>query len=214
MWGKILTGVAIGVGAVAAAPFTGGGSLLGGATLAASLTGAGTVAAATGAGLVGAAAGGVLAEEEENKRKRAVDKARAEAKAEADMKIKELEKILKSSLNKLKSHDEHFRAIIALEAVGVSCAACDGDFSDNEKEEIGEFVKGMLAQKIPDDVKEKIQTIYENPPSIEEAFQLAKESGIKLNIFEDLVQFVMEIDGVKPEEEAFTHAWNQLKDVA
>jgi len=30
MWGKVLTGVAVGVGAVAAAPFTGGGSLVGG----------------------------------------------------------------------------------------------------------------------------------------------------------------------------------------
>ncbi len=43
MWGKILAGAAVGVGAVAAAPFTGGGSLLGGASLIASLTGAGTI---------------------------------------------------------------------------------------------------------------------------------------------------------------------------
>ena len=49
MWGKVLAGVAIGVGAVAAAPFTGGGSLLGAATLGASLSGAGTIAAASGA---------------------------------------------------------------------------------------------------------------------------------------------------------------------
>lgn len=49
MWGKVLAGVAVGVGAVAAAPFTGGGSLLGGASLIASLSGAGTIAAAVGA---------------------------------------------------------------------------------------------------------------------------------------------------------------------
>ncbi len=51
MWGKILAGAAVGVGAVAAAPFTGGGSLLGAATLASSLAGAGTVAAAAGVGV-------------------------------------------------------------------------------------------------------------------------------------------------------------------
>ena len=54
---KILAGAAIGVGAVAAAPFTGGGSVLGAATLVASLSGAGTAAAAVGAGVVGGAVG-------------------------------------------------------------------------------------------------------------------------------------------------------------
>ena len=41
---KVLGGVAIGVGAIAAAPFTGGGSILGAATLVGSLTGAGALA--------------------------------------------------------------------------------------------------------------------------------------------------------------------------
>lgn len=41
---KMLGGVAIGVGAVAAAPFTGGGSVLGAATLLGSMAGAGTIA--------------------------------------------------------------------------------------------------------------------------------------------------------------------------
>ena len=45
-WGKILGLAALGVGAIAAAPFTGGGSILGAATLAGSLAGAGTIAAA------------------------------------------------------------------------------------------------------------------------------------------------------------------------
>ncbi len=201
-WGKILAGVAIGVGAVAAAPFTGGGSLLGGATLAASLTGAGTIAAATGAGLAGAVVGGAMGQMDEDE------------KAESLLVIGKLEEKLIEVLTNLRSHDAHFKAIIALEAVGVSCAACDGDFSGNEKEEIGEFVKGMLTQTIPDDVKEKIKTVYDNPPTVEEAFILAKESGIELEVYEEIVQFVMQIDGVKPEEEAFTHAWNQLKNVA
>lgn len=53
--GKILGGVVIGVGAVAAAPFTGGGSLLAGAAA----LGLGTTAAVVGA-VVAGAAGGVL----------------------------------------------------------------------------------------------------------------------------------------------------------
>lgn len=54
--GKILGGVAIGVGAVAAAPFTGGGSLLAGAAA----LGLGTTAAIVGAAAAGAAGGGIV----------------------------------------------------------------------------------------------------------------------------------------------------------
>lgn len=215
MWGKVLAGAAVGVGAVAAAPFTGGGSLLGGASIIASLTGAGTVAAAVGAGTVGGVVGAAMADSEENEKKQWKEvgrvEGRVEGRAENSIQIDKLENKLLQALEKLKAHDEHFKAIIAMEAVGVACAACDGDFSDNEKEEIGEFVKGMMAQSIPSDVKEKIQSIYDNPPSIKEAFLLAKSSGMPLDIYEELIRFVMEIDGIKAEEEIFVQAWNQLK---
>lgn len=213
MWGKILAGAAVGVGAVAAAPFTGGGSLLGGASVIASLTGAGTVAAAIGAGTVGGVVGAAMADSEENEKKQIKEEGRAEGRAENAIQIDKLAKKLSQALENLKSHDEHFKAIIAMEAVGVSCAACDGDFSDNEREEIGAFVKGMMAQSIPEKVKEKIQYIYSNPPTVKEAFLLAKDSGMSLDVYEDLIRFVMEIDGVKPEEEVFVQAWNQLKAV-
>lgn len=61
----IILGAALGVGAIAAAPFTGGGSVLGAATLAASLSGFGTGLAAATAGLVGAAVADGMADEEE-----------------------------------------------------------------------------------------------------------------------------------------------------
>ncbi|NSY32668.1 hypothetical protein DS891_03505 [Pseudoalteromonas sp. JC28] len=211
MWGKILAGAAVGVGAVAAAPFTGGGSLLGGASLIASLTGAGTIAAAVGAGVAGGVVGAAVADSDDKEKEQIKDQGRAEGKAENALEIEKLVNKLSQALEKLKSHDEHFKAIIAMEAVGVSCAACDDDFSDNEREEIGEFVKGMMAQNIPQAVKEKIQNIYDNPPSVEEAFLLAKSSGMSLDVYEELIRFVMEIDGIKPEEEAFVQAWNQLK---
>lgn len=173
MWGKILAGVAVGVGA---------------------------------------AAGAAIAENEEDEKKAIRDEGKSEGKAENFLQIEMLEKQLSGALGKLKSHDEHFKAIIAMEAVGVSCAACDGEFSDQEREEIGEFVKGMIAQNVPADVKEKLQSIYDNPPTIAESFELAKESGVPLETYEDLIRFVMEIDGIiHPEEEAFVQAWNQLK---
>lgn len=64
-FGKILGLAALGIGAIAAAPFTGGGSILGAATIAGSLAGAGTIAAAAGAGAVGAGVGYALSRKEE-----------------------------------------------------------------------------------------------------------------------------------------------------
>jgi hypothetical protein len=211
MWGKILAGVAVGIGAVAAAPFTGGGSLLGGASLIASLSGAGTIAAAVGAGAVGGVVGAAVADSDEKEKSEIKKQGIAEGRAENSLKITQLANKLSQALEKLKSHDEHFKAIIAMEAVGVSCAACDGNFSEDEKVEIGEFVKGMISQSIPKDVKEKIQSIYDNPPTVREAFLLAKNTGMPLEIYDDLIKFVMEIDGIQPEEVVFVQAWNQLK---
>lgn len=211
MWGKILAGVVVGVGAVAAAPFTGGGSLLAGATAMSSLAGAGTIAAAAGAAAVGATAGAVMADTEEDKKKAIRNEGKAEGMAVVRQEIEALETKLSRALEQLKSNDGLFNAIIALEAVGVACAACDDDFSDAEKEEIGEFVQGMLAQNIPENVKIKIQDVYDNPPTVKEAFELAENSGLEMSMFEDLIQFVMEIDGIKPEEKVFVRAWSQLK---
>lgn len=210
MWGKVLAGVAIGVGAVAAAPFTGGGSLLGAATLGASLSGAGTIAAASGAGLAGAAAGKALSTKEERER-RSEREHHEKSKAGYDVRLAALEKSLIEFGQAMKENDSYFRGIIALEAVAVACAVCDGDFSETERLEIAEFVRGMQAQNIPDAVKVKIEEIYNNPPTIREAFQLAKASGVPIDLYDEVIQFVMQVDGVKEEEKAFAQAWNQLK---
>ena len=71
-WTKVIGGAVIGVGAIAAAPFTGGGSLLGAASLASSLAGAGALAA--GAGAAGATAGAVMGRREKGKKKERRDK--------------------------------------------------------------------------------------------------------------------------------------------
>lgn len=62
MHGELLLVLLLAYVHVAAVPFTGGGSLLGGATLAGALTGAAT--SATVAGIVGGIAGGVISKKE------------------------------------------------------------------------------------------------------------------------------------------------------
>ena len=89
-FGKILGLAVLGVGAIAAAPFTGGGSILGAATIAGSLAGAGTIAAAAGAGAVGAGVGYALSrkeEEEEEAKNEKIAELRAEVAATITTKL-------------------------------------------------------------------------------------------------------------------------------
>ncbi len=88
---RILLGAVIGVGAVAAAPFTGGGSVLGAASLAGSLAGVGTCLSAVAAGTVGAAMADAIGESEDAG---ALLKSYNEGFKDAKKKFKALEEVL------------------------------------------------------------------------------------------------------------------------
>lgn len=94
--GKILGFAALGVGAIAAAPFTGGGSILGAVTLASSLAGAGVLA--TGAGVVGAGVGMAFSKKEQD------EKAKQEQKlAEYKLKSEKFEREFKNAIKNFKA---------------------------------------------------------------------------------------------------------------
>ncbi|KDN96191.1 hypothetical protein EI16_07850 [Hydrogenovibrio marinus] len=206
--GKAAVGGVVGVAAVAAAPFTGGGSLLGGASLLASLTGAGVVAGA--AGVAGATAASKLGERVE---KGAKDRARTEgylkAKAEADIVEKQLKEKLASVLQET---DDCFRAIVAMCAVGISVAACDGEIAPSERENIEQFISGKAAEKLPTLVKSRIEEMYLNPPNVKEAFELAKQAGVDMEFFDEIILVIIMADDIEHEKEiAYAVAWEQLK---
>lgn len=212
---KILAGVAVGVGAVAAAPFTGGGSVLGAVSLAASLSGAGTIAAAVGAGAVGAAAGAYVGGDDDDKeaaRKDGYDAGQRDAKAETKTELDRLHAILETAFQSLRDTQQHFNAIIAMEAVAMSCANCDGFIDQREREEIELFISGVAGSTLPDYVKARIQEIYDTPPSIKEAFSLAKASELDMEIFDEIMALIIYADGVYHEDEkVFVQAWNTLR---
>ena len=208
---KVLGGAAIGVGAVAAAPFTGGGSLLGGATLLGSLAGAGTVAAAVGAGVAGAVVAANLDGDEEV-HKAGVDAGRKQAKAEHLAEITKLNQNLEKAMQSLKLAGKHFNAIIALNAVAVATANSKGGISEEDREGIEQFITGVAAGAIPDNVKAKIESLYQQPPTVKEAFIIANESGMDMSIFDEIINMVvLSKASVDPQEAAFMQAWNSLK---
>lgn len=207
---KVLGGAAIGVGAVAAAPFTGGGSLVGGATLLGSLAGAGTIAVAVGAGVAGAVVAANLDGDEEA-HKAGVEAGRKQAKAEHLAEITKLNQELEKAMQSLKLAGKHFNAIMALNAVAVATANCKGGISEEDREGIEQFITGVAAGAIPDIVKAKIESLYQQPPTIKEAFILAKESGMDMSIFDEIIKLlVLSKASVHPQEAAFMQAWNSL----
>lgn len=197
--GKILAytvgGVALGVGAVAAAPFTGGGSLLGAATLASSLAGAGALAG--GAATVVGGAGAYLAtkENEEN--------------AELAKKAEKLEEGLKKALAQFQGDKEYFNYIIGATAVGIAMANVDGEISSEEKVELEEFVGGIASSRFPSHIKEAISNLYKNPPNLMTAMKfLEKVNPSNHDSIRDLIELVVLADGIEHKKElAFLQAF-------
>lgn len=212
MWGKVLTGVVIGVGAVAAAPFTGGGSVFGAATLLGSLSGAGTVAAAVGAGVVGGAVGAALDDEDDIK-DAAFKEGKAEGKAENSAEITAMRQKLEQAfelLSKSKKMDDTF---VALMAVAISCA-CFTNTLQRDKEEIQDFIFGLSKSELSESIQATINGMFKNPPSIADAVKLAKASDVPLKTFETIISVIGEMGGDHQGFAAYTHAWNQLKKLA
>ena len=198
---NILGGAALGVVAIAALPIAG-------PVGAVACVGSGLAAAGT-----GAAAGAVKNKFDEDEKNAREAEGKNKGKAEASAEIDKLKNELFNAFNQLKNMDEYWNALIAMTAVGIAVAECDGDFSDNEREEISTFVHG-ISSDVPDKVKSKLDDMYNNPPQMVVAFKLAKESKIDMDVFDDIIYAVMNADGVKEEEEVFVNEWNTLKSIA
>ncbi|QHF03890.1 hypothetical protein N015_16310 [Pseudomonas asturiensis] len=204
-------GAVVGVAAVAAVPFTGGGSLLGAATLAGSLASGGAVAAAVGAGVAGAVIGVHLGDESAA-RERGFQKGYETGKAENAVVVQELRGKLEQVFTLLTDAGRFFDSVVAMHAVAISAANCDGVICDEEKESIELFISGLSAAEMPGSVIADIKSLYEKPPTLPEAFALAKESGIGMSVFDDIINLVVRSDGtVDSQEDAFMQAWNQSK---
>jgi tellurite resistance protein len=195
-WGKILGLAALGVGAVAAAPFTGGGSILGAATLAGSLAGAGAVAA--GAGAVGAGVGYAISRKDEEE-----EKAKEEKIANFNQKSQKAE-------SALKEHEKHTNLILALSALGCAMANADGEISPDELIELNEFVGGLSSQSYPTHIVNQINEFISNPPTFSEAVKhLKKVNSVEYHEIRNLLVMIMESDGIiHTREQSFLRAFD------
>lgn len=200
---KIIGGIVLGVGAVAAAPFTGGGSVLGAATLAGSLTGA--AATAAGAGVVGGIAGAAMGEKEKEDRKRQNrNKYKEGSKAGANKTKQKFNTIIE----KQKQRDKFMLLCVA---IGSYVAKCDNEFHPLEKEELNNFIGRVnKSSTVPEPIRKEIEKITKTNISYdrlvyEVKMYLKKQPSdlIKKDIdfFTDLIEKIIHADNIVHEKE-------------
>ena len=211
--GSILTGIVIGVGAVAAAPFTGGGSLLGGATLLSSLAGAGTIAAAA------AAAGGTAAALIEKKEKENIEVSNKNS-FDNGHKSGEIATINKFA-GVLKMQRDRDEFLLLVTQIGVFVAKCDGYFHDKEKEALNDYLAIVNDSPVtPEVIKRAVFDIINSQPSfysIENATRdflqgrTTADKNIILKSLGNVIDLIIHADGeLNSEEKSFQIKWSQL----
>jgi uncharacterized membrane protein YebE (DUF533 family) len=158
---------------------------------------------------VGAAGGGVAAYFDDSE-EQAESKGRTQAKAEFTQKYENLEKAF---ADRVKTDGRYFDLILAMSAVGLACAACDGHIAAEERREIDEFIAGVASAALPDRVKEKLAEMAKNPPDIKTAYALAVHAAPDMMVaFDDIIEIVSNADGqIHPKEAEFKSTWAQLR---
>ncbi|PSV27527.1 MULTISPECIES: hypothetical protein [unclassified Photobacterium] len=195
---KVIGGAAAGIACVVALPIAGP-------------VGAITAAGAAIAGGVGAAAGGVAAAMDDGEEE-AERRGERRANAEQELKYSKLTAAFEDAKNRLDETENYFNLLIAMEAVGLACANCDGEISLEERQEIDEFIAGVSSSELPSHVKRKIEDMAKNPPNVNTAFALAQKVGLNsFELYNEIIEVVMHADGrVHENEKAFEQAWNTL----
>lgn len=152
------------------------------------------------ASILGATAGYAMSrkEEQEENSRNSGEKSNKDEVAELK---KELEKI-KKMLEVFKSDSEYFSFIIAATAVGLTAANADGNISEVELMDIKEFIGGIGNSHYPQHVKDLLQELEKNIPTIEtltEYLEIIPSESVKS--LEELVETVIWSDGIEHESE-------------
>jgi hypothetical protein len=144
-------------------------------------------------------------------REKGYNKGFAEGKAENVVELEKLGEKFERVRNQLKETGQFFNGVIAMHAVAIAAANCDGEISEVEKQSIDMLIFGLASDSIPSAALGKIASLYQNPPSIRDAFELAKASDVDLTAFREIINIVMESDGLAHvAKDTFMQAWNEL----
>jgi uncharacterized tellurite resistance protein B-like protein len=199
--GKILLGATVAIGAVAAAPFTGGGSLLAGASLAGSLAGTGTIVAAVGAGAAGATVGAAVSSMKEDER--AEERMNAKSRGFEDG-LKKGEEQIKKEVNEILQDvkkSDYF--LVGLAAFCYAVANCDGDIAAEELDELDYYLNYInLNSKLTPAVKGQLTRVKnEKAPFNKITKKLDRIELSDLKSFDEILENIIEADDVLADKE-------------
>lgn len=206
--GKVLGGAAIGVGAVALAPFTGGGSVAAGVSLMGSLAGAGAIA--TGAATAGVTAGKMMHKAEEERKEEQIKRAK-EASFEDGM----YEGMSKSEeeIDRLRAYERIHRYIIGVTMFAYYVAKIDGEVSEEEQLEIDHDLSAFVDNhEIPKEILNKLHEISQMDKIVfsDVKVYLDDITVDTLAKFDKDLQEIIEADGViHPQEEKAQQIWRK-----
>lgn len=152
--GKGLMGAAIGVCAIAAAPFTGGGSVLAGTSLVGALSSGAAIASATVAAAAGAT-GGMISQADENERKSTqIKKAKKAAFKDG---VNEGIYLSAEALKNMAAFS------LSLTALAYYFARCDGSIDEEEMLELDFYLTSLKMHKdMPKPIKKELAKIGKN----------------------------------------------------
>ena len=148
--------------------------------------------------------------------RRGEQRGEAKAKAEYSAKFDKLEVLLKAELDKHYKSTRYYELVVALTALGLACAACDGEVSPEERSDIEEFIGGVSVAALPVDVRAKLDLLAQNPPNLATAFERVKQYGPdSMDLFDEVIRLVTRSDGpIAIEEVHFQDEWERLKQAA
>ena len=126
---------------------------------------------------------------------------------------KRFESALEKAAARIKDNDAYFRMLIAMQAVAQACAACDGEVSPDQQEQINELLLGMGAKWLPPQIRNALDALISQPPSLQEAFAIASQVGTDAqDLFQEIVRFVIYLDNqANDAEQQFLAHWVQLR---
>jgi hypothetical protein len=174
------------------------------------------VAVVSGVISAGKYASDYLADREKQAERRGEQRGEAKAKAEYSAKFEKLELLLKAEIDKHYRSARYFELVVALTAIGMACAACDGEVSHQERSDIEEFIGGTSVAALPADVRAKLDFLAQNPPNLATAFELVKQyRPDSMDLFDEVIRFVICSDGrISTDEVHFRTEWEILKQAA
>ena len=128
-------------------------------------------------------------------------------------KVKRLAESLYEAQMRLKEDKDFFSLMIAMYAVGISVANCDGCIAPQERIDIEEFIAGISSSKLPPHIKRIIAQLYNKPPDFNTAIKYVEKVPYNDWIFFDnVIDLVSRSDNkIDKMEIAYKKAWNEFK---